>query len=389
MSILGKLWIRTLDRMDDRAIRQARAREIRKFEDPRRIAIYSGVELSEEQKTAIDQLYLENYGERIPHTWHRHCMAFSGTFDPYYFPELLYIPEFERFMNIELEYPQVLRDKNFLPLIASSVGVKMPRTLFSCTAGLYRDGDARVIRREQALSLLENIGPAFVKPTVETGQGKSCCIIEMRGGVDVRTGKSAGQLLAELGSDFALQEIARCHESLRAIYDGCLNSFRVITYRWRDEIIHMPLILRFGQGGAYLDNFHAGGMLVGVTDEGILLENAFVEFENGFRAHPDTGLVFKGHRIAHVPEMIQAALQMHEAVPQIGCVNWDFTVDDQGEPLLIEANTMGGSPWAIQMAHGRSIFGERTPEVLRWMRAFKAAAKNQRRSFRFGFMGEL
>lgn len=72
---------------------QIRKRQERqKYRDPRRRAIYETVMLTPEQKAAIDRLYLENYGEKIPYTWHRHYTAYTGQFDVNYFPELLYIP---------------------------------------------------------------------------------------------------------------------------------------------------------------------------------------------------------------------------------------------------------------------------------------------------------
>ena len=45
------------------------------------------------------------------------------------------------------------------------------------------------------------------------------------------------------------------------LYSEAVNTFRVITYLWDGEVFHVPLALRIGQGGSYLDNAHAGGML--------------------------------------------------------------------------------------------------------------------------------
>lgn len=73
-----------------------------------------------------------------------------------------------------------------------------------------------------------------------------------------------------------------------------------------------------------------------------------------------------------IDQVIQAAERMHHAIPQIGCVNWDFTVDQEGKAILIEANMSSGSIWLIQMAHGCGAFGEITPDVLRWLRKMKA-----------------
>ena len=87
------------DTAENLLVRRARKAEIAKFRDPKRTAILDRADLSEAQKRGIDDFYLENYGRKIPYTWHRHNLAISGNFDVRFFPELLFIPEFERYMN--------------------------------------------------------------------------------------------------------------------------------------------------------------------------------------------------------------------------------------------------------------------------------------------------
>jgi D-alanine-D-alanine ligase-like ATP-grasp enzyme len=69
---------------------------------------------------------------------------------------------------------------------------------------------------------------------------------------------------------------------------------------------------------------------------------------------------------------------MHAAIPQLGVVNWDFTIDPAGNPVLIEANCKNGSVWLPQMAHGVAAFGERTAEVLQWLRFMKKLRPHER-----------
>lgn len=128
-------------------ISRHRSSEIRKFEDQRRKKIYEAVTLTDEQKKQIDDLYKTNYGEKIPYTWHKHFTAFTGRFDANYFPELLFIPEFEYFMNSNQEYNKVFSDKNVLPMIAAHVGVKMPLTVVSSVKGILEDENHKLISK--------------------------------------------------------------------------------------------------------------------------------------------------------------------------------------------------------------------------------------------------
>ena len=137
-----------LDKQEKRIIRHRKAVEIAKMNDPRRVKIVEMVQFSKEQKEAIDEVYMKNYGSKIPYTWHQYYTAYTGNFDPYYMPELMYIPEFERFMNIYPEYVKVFEDKNILPYAAKAAGVKMPTTILTYVCGLFRDKNLHVISKE-------------------------------------------------------------------------------------------------------------------------------------------------------------------------------------------------------------------------------------------------
>ena len=151
------------------------------------------------------------------------------------------------------------------------------------------------------------------------------------------------------------------------LYAGAVNTFRVITYLWNGEVFHVPLALRIGQGGSYLDNAHAGGMFIGVNDLGELNDEGFTEFGKRYKEHPDTHAVFKGYKLSFVPELIKTAKKLHLNAPQLGIISWDLTVDQNGEFVLIEANTRGQSVWFPQMANGTGAFGRNTEEILRYI----------------------
>ena len=122
------------NRIDKFKICLSRKNEVKKFKDKRRKNIYSKINLTKEQKHEIDNVYKSNYGRKIPYTWHKHYYAFTDKFDKNYFPELLYIPEFENYMNLEKEYCKVFSDKNVLPIIAEKAGIDMPKSIISCIA---------------------------------------------------------------------------------------------------------------------------------------------------------------------------------------------------------------------------------------------------------------
>ena len=358
--------------------------EIKKFKTPERKEIWKNSILSYEQKKQIDELYIKNYGKKIPYVWHRHYTAFMNNFDPKFFPELLYIPEFEHYMNINFDYCKVFGDKNVLPMIAMYAGVKMPKTVLSCVDGILFTENVKELSINEACDCLAEKGELFGKPSVDSNSGKGCVLVDFHNGKDLKSNKSVKNILDSLGDNFVIQERIHCHEDIKKIYPDSVNTFRIITYRWKDMYHHMPVIMRIGRGGNYLDNAHAGGMFIGVENDGTLKNKAITEFKQEFFKHPDTGVFFENYKISGIDKVIEAALTMSRAMPQIGVVNWDFTIGEDGNPILIEANMNGGSVWLIEMAHGRGAFEDLTPEILKWLHKMEKLQVSQYKDHRFG-----
>lgn len=341
--------------------------EKKKYKDPRRLEIMSAVELSKEQKDAIDYFYMEHYGKRIPYTWHRHYYAFTGKFDEKYFPELLAIPEYEWLVNSE-KYSYCLEDKNILPfIVGKSDKIGVPDTILSCAGGIYRTCKG-YIRESEAARQLDNCGRAFIKPSVDSGSGKNCRVINCSHGVDLLTNDTVETILQQYGKDFVVQECIETSKEIYSLHPESVNTFRVITYILNDQIFHVPTIMRIGAGKNHLDNAHAGGMFIGIDDEGNMLEKAYTEFHDVFVSHPDTKIVFANHKIPSIQKVHEAAHEMHSRMPQLGMVNWDFTVSSSGTPILIEANIRNGSVWLSQLAWGKGLFEENTGAILEFCR---------------------
>ena len=381
--MLQNIKTRIKDYRAEKDLMRARQGEIEKFQDPRRLEIANSFPLTDEQKQQIDDLYVTNYGERIPYVWHQNFAAHAGRFDYRMFPELLYIPEFEFFQNQNSAAVRMLADKNFIPIIAKAAGIRMPRTIVSQTNGVLRDGDNSIISASAAEDLLRKSGTVFVKPSVDSCSGQGCRKVSPS---DIQSLSQDALVISDgvYRKDYVVQELVVCHESIRQIYSGSVNTFRVITYMWKDNVEVMPIIMRIGRGGKYVDNAHAGGMICAVHPDGTMGHHAMTEFNAQFTEHPDTHVIFATHRIEHVDAVIEAAKKMHAHVPHLGSVNWDFTIAEDGAPVLIEANIIGGSVWLPQMAHGVGAFGDKTAEVLRWLRFLKSLKPHERPRFAHG-----
>ena len=360
--------------------------EKHKFKDSRRVKVFTSVTLSDKQKKQIDNFYLENYGRKIPYIYHQYYTAYHGNFDVKFFPEILHAPKFELYMHRNRPYTLVLGDKNLLPCLANAAGVKMPRILLSRVSGTWRDENNKLISKKQFIEKMANLGEAFSKPSIDSNGGSNCHFICMQNGVDVNSGQSAQELIKKLGLDFVIQEKISCHPDIAKIYPLSVNTFRVITYQWKDSICHCPVALRLGGGGRVVDNSSAGGMVIAVEEDGSLHESAVTEFNKHYTKHPDTHIVFKNYKIPALTPILQSAKRLHELMPQIGMCHWDFTINEKNEPVLIEANIKVGGFGLVQRSHGKGIFGDNTAEILRWTAKMEKLSFTERKKYGFGYM---
>lgn len=126
-------------------------------------------------------------------------------------------------------------------------------------------------------------------------------------------------------------------------------------------------------------------MFIAIDDEGFLRGNAMTEFMTVYEKHPDSGIVFDGYKINGYAKVVDAALRMHKMLPELGSFAWDMTIDETGEPLLIEANILRSGFWIIQCAHACAPFGERQTDVLRWIKKMKDLPYTKRSDYAFGY----
>lgn len=331
--------------------------------------LYKNVKLTDAQKKQIDDFYLKYYGKKISHKWHRLYQSYTGKFDYRYLPEPLLTTKLELLSNKRLQVLPLENKALLANFVKGMEGkVRIPKTHIMCVQGRYYDSDGSIIDRESAINKLQCLDggnySAICKKTIDTSSGRDVRLIDVRHGVDVLKNESIQQVLDSMGADFVVQEKIQPHPAFSKLYSGSINTLRVVSYQSQRQYNVAPIIMRIGRNG-YVDNAHAGGMFVGVTKEGLLLSEAFTEYRERYAEHPVTGVVFEGYSLPRIPDIIQCAIEMHKNYPSMRFVSWDFTVDQDENIVLIEANLHSHTIWMSQFAHGEGFFGEDTAEMLR------------------------
>lgn len=329
--------------------------------------IYSNVRLTNEQRKQIDDFWKKNYKKNISTRWHRLYQSYTGTFDHRYFPEIIFSTELEPILNPR-NICKVYSDKGLLELFyKDDKNVKIPKTYIVNCSGIFYDGNRKIITEKRVLDLLHNIGDSVLKVTMGESSGNGVTMHHFKNGIDTKTGRCIKNILEDYKVNFIIQERIFPNEKFYALYKKSINTIRVITYIVDDKIYHAPLTLRIGRGGKEVDNIHAGGLAIGVSDEGTLNKIAFTEMQQRYDRHPDSGVVFNGYVVPKIPIIIDTAKRLHEKTPHMRMISWDFTLDNDDNIVLLEINIMAQSIWFPQMVNGRSIFGENTERMLQFI----------------------
>lgn len=325
--------------------------------------LYKEIEWSEQEKERFTRYWSKEYGRAIPNWWHKLYQSVNGVFDERYFPDFLFSTELEWRTNPK-KYADVLSDKNLLHTLFRVDNLNIPKTYISCSNGIYQDPERKIINEEKAMELASKIGNAVIKPAIESCSGHNVRIVSMENGIDTRSGHTLKDIMSDYAYNFVIQEVVTPCEEIKTLSPNCLSTFRVITYVTDESIFSAPVSMRVGTGNSDVDNIHAGGLGVGVDNDGKLSKYAYKlgygDNNEKIEVHPDSEIPFGGYHIPLIPEMIEMAKQCHALIPMLGILSWDFTIDKDRRITLIEVNTQDQAAWFPQMTNGKAMFGDQT-----------------------------
>lgn len=342
----------------------------------RKYPLYRHIKWTKEQQKEFDLFWKTNYGKKISNRWHKLYEASNGVHRVDYFPEYLYSTRLEPLLN-NYNYTKVFANKNLLDVFfdGKAENIRTPKAFLFCDHGHYYNADRQLISSHEAADIMSNVGEAVMKPTVDSSSGKNVRIVCMEHGSDTRSRQTAQELLCAYGTNFTVQERLKPCKELQTLYPNAINTIRVISYRIGDRIGIAPISLRIGGGGSEVDNIHAGGMSISVSKEGILAKTAYrLGYGDSFESydiHPDTNVTFENYPLPFIPDVMEAAKLLHGRTANIGIISWDFTVDNEGKFVVVEANYRGQSAWFPQMLSGEPLFGADTSEMLQIVRPKK------------------
>ncbi|WP_444685233.1 sugar-transfer associated ATP-grasp domain-containing protein [Alkalicoccus luteus] len=264
-------------------------------------------------------------------------------------------------------------DKNLYDILFQAE--RSPETYLKRIDYKYYNGHNRPLSRQEAESIMLKSKEAIVKPSNrDNGMGIKKIRISNK---SLYTGDkkiSLKELENEVGSHFIVQEVIKQHPVMAEPHPESVNTLRMVTLRWNNEIHYCLTFARFGTGGAVQDNAGTGGVCVGISDDGEFLKQAVDEHAHVMKKHPTTGFDFENtnHVIPNFDEYIHFVKKLHEKVLHHHFVSWDIAVGSEGEPIFLEANFRGAT-WLYQLASQKPVLGDFTTAIFEEIARLKAS----------------
>ncbi len=249
-----------------------------------------------------------------------------------------------------------LDNKNLYDLYFHNVN--MPVTVIRRIEGIFMDRSYQQISINQAIDACCHTGNVIIKQSLNSDGGKGIRFVE-------QCSSHRTELKSELtGRDnYVVQTIVRQHPVLAVFNPQSVNTIRIMTLFYRGEAKILSSVLRMGINGSKVDNASSGGIVCGIKPDGTLRDCAFDACANKYDKHPQ-GHSFSGVVIPSFEKCKSLAQTLScRFVNYTKLISWDFSVDEQGEPLLIEANFTGGQLDFHQLCNG-PIWGNDTEAIL-------------------------
>lgn len=270
----------------------------------------------------------------------------------------------------------VYEDKNvFDKMLWSSFGKKVtPTTYLRNIGGLYYDSDYHLLYQDYNLNsrIPINVNSILVKPSLDSSSGKSIAFLHRNESgifedIDTKEILTKDYLIRHFKRNYIVQEVMKQSPFMNHLSKTSVNTLRIAVYRsvksGKTEVINT--IVRIGKEGSLVDNAHAGGVFVGVNDNGKLGEYCCNQYGEKIRFFNGIDFAKESLVIPNYGKIKEFACKVGDAMLHQHLVALDVMLNEEEEPILIEYNIRGFSVWLFQFTNGVG-FGKYTNEIIEY-----------------------
>jgi len=256
-----------------------------------------------------------------------------------------------------------IKEKNFYNKYLPEIPT--PATVLRRINNFYYDDKFNKIERKNISSLFDKYNKLIIKPSVDSGAGRSMFVFDKKdtifsnGEYDLNP-----EFLDKYNKDFIIQEFVTQHTFYSQLNPTCNNTIKVFVYRSiRDDSVNiLHSVLWVGAKGHFLDHDHFGGLGLSINEKNKINKYAIDVYGNKFDSVNNIVLT----SLDEVPGMdgIRVlAKKIANAIYYGRILAIDFTVNTNGDPLMLEVNCKSNSIHQYQM-HNGGLFKDFTKEIL-------------------------
>lgn len=313
--------------------------------------------LSASQKQEVKKLYGKY--TRVSFVFHEFYTQKTGVFNKYYIPDDIHFQTIDRYFN-NWSAASFLDNKCYYDEWYFK-GIGMPQTIVKRINGMWsvkEEGSIRFISKEEAYERI-SAQDCFAKQALASCGGSG--VRKICKGTPT---EEVAKVINSLKSDIVVQEAVEQSSEMSKLNPTSTNTVRVLSFLDSDGTVKVySSIVRMGIKGAIVDNASSGGITCGIGSDGRLKSVAYMGSGKKFDEHPSTGLKFSEVVIPNYSKLIELVKERHKSFPHFRLVSWDFAIDKNDEPLIIEVNLCYGGLKIHQLNNG-PLFGEDTEKIL-------------------------
>ena len=217
-----------------------------------------------------------------------------------------------------------------------------------------------------------NVNKLIIKKSIDSSSGRGVAFVQRNDNgdfIDVASKELFNEdyLKKYFGQNYVVQKAMTQSPFMSQFCKTSVNTVRIAVYRSiKTNTPHIiNTIIRIGKDGSLVDNAHAGGMFVGVNNDGILGKyvcNQYGEKETIFN---NVNFSIGEFKIPNYEKIKEFAERVASALPHQRLLALDVMLDEDNNPVLLEYNIRAFSVWLFQFTNG-SGFGGFTDEIIEY-----------------------
>lgn len=296
----------------------------------------------------------------------------SGIESFKYVPENLYYTNIEPKLNNRLFTP-AYADKNFYEKLLPDYREYFPRTILRGINGSIFDENYYPLNLNSNTlhRIIEKEKSYILKPAIESSGGQRVLLFKSDYFDDINSFKILLKKLKSYNGNFSFQEQVQSNTWFSNFHPESLNTLRLVTYRSiKDEEINvLSMVLRFGTGSNIVDNQAAGGMTIGINENGNLNNFLIDKYGRKYLVREKFNFDIE-FAVPFFQEIKLVAIEIAKHFKYHRLLGFDIAIDKNNAIKIIEINLKNLEINFLQMNNG-PLFKNFTKEIIDFVKESK------------------